>query len=108
MAYKRSRVLIIGGGFGGLFTALNPAGTGRVTLISREDHFLFTPMLYEYLSGEVEAWQIAPRYEELLGDESNCLRGEVTEIDFGAPEVTIAVLKTSLLRIKAGEESGKS
>lgn len=87
---NKQRICIVGGGFGGLFAALNLAGAGHVTLISREDHFTFTPMLYEYLSGEVEAWQIAPHYEELLGDEIAFVRGEVTEIDFGAREVIIA------------------
>ncbi len=58
----RPKVLILGGGFGGLFTALELAGSADVTLVSDEDHFVFTPMLYEYLSGEVEAWHIAPNY----------------------------------------------
>ena len=56
------------GGFGGLFTALDLGNAGDVTLITEEDHFLFTPMLYEYLSGEVEGWHIAPKYQELLDE----------------------------------------
>ncbi|HUQ31860.1 MAG TPA: NAD(P)/FAD-dependent oxidoreductase [Pyrinomonadaceae bacterium] len=89
MANKQARILIIGGGFGGLFTALDLAGSGEVTLVSPEDHFLFTPMLYEYLSGEVEAWHIAPHYKELLDERVRLIRGEVTEIDLGAREVTL-------------------
>jgi demethylphylloquinone reductase len=89
MANKQARILIIGGGFGGLFTALDLAGAGEVTLITPEDHFLFTPMLYEYLSGEVEAWHIAPQYKELLDESIKRVRGEVEDIDFGAREVTI-------------------
>src|ERR1043166_10184563 len=58
------RILILGGGFGGVFTALDVSGAGEVTIISDEDHFLFTPVLYEYLSGEVEEWHIAPKYSE--------------------------------------------
>ena len=51
----RPRVVILGGGFAGLFTALElGSGDVDVTLVTDEDHFLFTPMLYEYLSGEVE------------------------------------------------------
>ena len=46
-------------------TALELAGTGEVTLITDENHFLFKPMLYEYLSGEVEEWHVAPPYKEL-------------------------------------------
>ena len=90
MARTQARILIVGGGFGGLFTALDLVGAGQVTLVTPEDHFLFTPMLYEYLSGEVEAWHIAPLYKELLDEEVNLLRGEVTEIDLSAREATIA------------------
>jgi NADH:ubiquinone reductase (non-electrogenic) len=90
MANKQARIVIVGGGFGGLFTALDLAGAGDVTIISPEDHFLFTPMLYEYLSGEVEAWHIAPYYKELLDESTRFIRGDVTEIDLKAREVTLA------------------
>lgn len=89
MASDDARVLIVGGGFGGLFSALDLAGAGDVTLVSPEDHFLFTPMLYEYLSGEVEAWHIAPYYKELLDDSVRRIRGEVTAIDLNAREVAV-------------------
>ena len=90
MADKTARILIVGGGFGGVFTALDLAGEGEVTLVSTEDHFLFTPMLYEYLSGEVEAWHIAPQYKELLDERVRFIRGEVTDIDMRAREASIA------------------
>ena len=89
MANKKTRVLIVGGGFGGLFTALELEGACDVTLVSNEDHFLFTPMLYEYMSGEVEAWHIAPYYSELLEDKVDFIRGDVTSIDLDASEATI-------------------
>nr|MBA3767912.1 FAD-dependent oxidoreductase [Acidobacteriota bacterium] len=90
MADKTARILIVGGGFGGVFTALDLAGEGKVTLVSTEDHFLFTPMLYEYLSGEVEAWHIAPQYKELLDERVRFIRGEVTDIDLVSREAGIA------------------
>jgi NADH:ubiquinone reductase (non-electrogenic) len=89
MAKDQARILIVGGGFGGLFTALDLAGAGEVTLVSTEDHYLFTPMLYEYLSGEVEAWHIAPHYKELLDERVRVIRGEVTSIDLGAREAKL-------------------
>lgn len=90
MAKDRARILIVGGGFGGLFTALELAGACEVTLVSSEDHFLFTPMLYEYLSGEVEAWHIAPDYKELIDDPSvRFIRGEVATIDFETREAVL-------------------
>ena len=89
MANKQARIVIIGGGFGGLFTALDLKGAGEVTLISDEDHFLFAPLLYEYLSREVEAWHIAPPYKELLDESVRVIRGAVTEVDLRAREVAI-------------------
>src|SRR6266853_6738685 len=90
MTAKTARVLIIGGGFGGLFTALDLSGAGEITLVNYEDHFLFKPMLYEYLSGEVEAWHIAPDCKELLDEKVRFIRGQVTKIDLEARAVTIA------------------
>jgi NADH dehydrogenase len=90
MGKDKSKILIIGGGFGGLFTALDLAGTGDITLINEEDHFLFRPMLYEYLSGEVEAWHIAPECRELLDNQARFIRGQVTGIDLNARTVSLA------------------
>src|SRR6267154_4120268 len=90
MTAKTAKVLIIGGGFGGLFTALDLSGAGEITLVNDEDHFLFKPMLYEYLSGEVEAWHIAPECKELLDEKVHFIQGKVTQIDLEARAVTIA------------------
>ena len=88
MPSKSAKILILGGGFGGLFTALDLSGAGDITLISDEDHFLFKPMLYEYLSGEVEAWHIAPNYSELL-DDVKVVRRAVAAIDLNKHSVTV-------------------
>jgi demethylphylloquinone reductase len=87
---ERARILVVGGGFGGLFTALSLAGAGEVTLIAADDHFLHTPLLYEYLSGEVEAWHIAPPFRELLNDKVALVQGAVTDVDFDRREVAVA------------------
>lgn len=89
MQNKRAHIVIVGGGFGGLFTALDLQSTGDVTLISDADHFLFTPMLYEYFSGEVEAWHIAPRYQELLDKSVNLIRDEVLNLDLEARAIRL-------------------
>ena len=93
---SRKRVLVLGGGFGGVFTALSLAGSADVTLVSDEDHFVFTPMLYEYLSGEVEEWHIAPRYTELFDDNVNLIQGRVTGIDLDSRAVTVENHQDSL------------
>src|SRR5262245_39743975 len=89
-AMARPRILVLGGGFGGVFTTLDLAGWADVTLVSEEDHFLFTPMLYEYLSGEVEEWHIAPKFNELLNENDvHLIQGEVRSIDLDAKRVTL-------------------
>lgn len=89
MASKSAKILILGGGFGGLFTALDLAGAGEVTLVDEQDHFLFKPMLYEYLSGEVELWHIAPNFSELL-DNARTVRGAIETIDWENRSVVIS------------------
>src|SRR6185295_6032435 len=88
MDNKKARVVIVGGGFGGLFTALDLGSAYEVTLISDADQFLFTPMLYEYLSGEVEEWHIAPTYSELL-DNVKIIRDDVTSVAFESQTLTL-------------------
>lgn len=92
----RPRILILGGGFGGLFTTLDLAGRGDVTLVSDEEHFLFTPMLYEYLSGEVEEWHIAPKFSELVDDDVRLIQDEVASIDLDAKRVTLQKFRDPL------------
>src|SRR5713226_7899112 len=90
MTPQHAKILIIGGGFGGLFTALDLNGIGDLALINDEDHFLFKPMLYEYLSGEVEAWHIAPDCSELLDKQARFIKGSVTNIDLDSGTATLA------------------
>jgi NADH dehydrogenase len=86
---SQPRIVILGGGFGGLFTALDLAGSGEVILVSEADHFIFTPMLYEYMSGEVEAWHIAPPYDELLDDNVRFIQSAVSSVDLGSQIVSL-------------------
>jgi len=96
MENKRARIVIVGGGFGGLFTALDLSAAGDVTLISDEDHFLHTPMLYEYLSGEVEEWHIAPKYKELVDDDVKIVRDAIANIDLDARRIMLKKRATTL------------
>ena len=91
---SKPKVVILGGGFGGIFTALEMGGAADVTLVNDDDHFIFTPMLYEYLSGEVEAWHIAPKYTELLDENVHLVQSAATEVDLKSQSVTLANQKT--------------
>src|SRR6185369_3872198 len=93
---SKAKIVILGGGFGGLFTALEIARAADVTLVSDSDHFLFTPMLYEYLSGEVEEWHIAPKYSELLNDEINFIQDQVANVDLKTQTVSLVNFKDVL------------
>ncbi len=62
-------VVVIGGGFGGLTAALELSrGKSELTIILIEPRkrFVFLPLLYELLSSELEAWEVAPTYRFLL------------------------------------------
>ena len=85
----KPRIVIIGGGFAGLFTALELVNTADVTLVVDSDHFVFTPMLYEYFSGEVEAWHIGPHYKELLDDNVRLITRAAVNVDFDAQTVLL-------------------
>lgn len=72
---KKPRICILGGGFGGLYTALRLESLvwqddkkPQVLLVDQSERFVFKPMLYELLSGEVDAWEIAPRFADLLAN----------------------------------------
>ncbi|MGD1853782.1 MAG: NAD(P)/FAD-dependent oxidoreductase [Leptolyngbyaceae cyanobacterium] len=65
------RIAIIGGGFGGLYTALylqkyRHLKDSVITLIEPRERFLFTPLLYEVLTEELLLWEVAPYYQTLL------------------------------------------
>jgi NADH dehydrogenase len=87
-------VVIVGGGFGGLYTALALAARGQhppILLIEPNDRFLFLPLLYELLSGELRSWEIAPRYDTLLAGKGVAwLQDRVDQIDTAAALVQTA------------------
>ena len=94
----RPEVAVLGGGFGGLYTALRLASLDweggprpRVTIVERNDRFAFSPMLYELATGAASCWEVAPLYEELLrGTDIEFVRGEVLGLDEGERTVRIA------------------
>ena len=60
---------MLGGGFGGLYTALKldelvwPGGVKpHVTLVDRSERFVFKPLLYEIVNETMSDWEVAPRF----------------------------------------------
>ena len=81
---KRHHVVIIGSGFGGLFSAkaLKNADVD-VTLIARTTHHLFQPLLYQVATGVLSEGEIAPATREILRHQKNTqvLLGLVDDVD---------------------------
>jgi NADH dehydrogenase len=78
------RVVIVGGGFGGLYAARALAGAPvSVTLIDKRNYHLFRPMLYQVATGLLSADQISGPLRSILVSQNNIevLMDEVTGID---------------------------
>jgi len=98
-----TRICILGGGFGGLYTALNLsrlpwAIMPEIILIDKNDRFLFTPFLYELVTGEMNEWEVAPSFVELLANTGiQFIQGTVTGIDLDAKQVEVNIGQPSTL-----------
>src|SRR5580704_207442 len=78
------RVVIVGGGFGGLFATRALAGAAvNVVLIDKRNYHLFRPMLYQVATGLLSADQIAAPLRSIVSRQRNVevLQDEVTAID---------------------------
>lgn len=97
MTQQPARICILGGGFGGLYTALRlsqlpweATQKPEIILVDQSDRFLFSPLLYELLTGELQTWEIAPPFEELLeGTGVRFHQGIVSEIDIDQRRVQL-------------------
>lgn len=86
------RVVIIGGGFAGIATALGLRHTrAQVTLIDRRNYHLFQPLLYQVATATLSPADIATPIRVLTREIANCrvALGRVTDIDTDARAVCI-------------------
>tara|TARA_Y100001968_G_scaffold59475_1_gene50519 strand:+ start:71 stop:1255 length:1185 start_codon:yes stop_codon:yes gene_type:complete len=68
---KSDPVVFVGGGFAGLISSLELSrkqNRPKIILIEPRDRFVFSPLLYEFLSDEINLWELAPTYKALLED----------------------------------------
>ena len=84
MSETTPRIVIVGGGFGGLAAAKAlKSAQARVTLIDRTNHHLFQPLLYQVATSVLSPGQIATPIRELLRKQQNTtvVLGEVAGVD---------------------------
>src|ERR1700688_2237062 len=65
-------VLILGGGFGGIYAARNLGKANmRVTIVDRRNHYLFQPLLYQVATAALNPSDIAAPLREILRSQQN-------------------------------------
>jgi NADH:ubiquinone reductase (H+-translocating) len=93
LAQRRPRVVILGGGFGGLEAAkaLRRAPVD-IVLIDRRNHFLFQPLLYQVATAALNPSNIAAPIRRILRSQKNVevVLGEAVEIDVAGRRVVLA------------------
>ncbi|MCV7420889.1 NAD(P)/FAD-dependent oxidoreductase [Mycobacterium yunnanensis] len=112
MSNGRTKVLIIGGGFGGLFCARSLGGDDvDVTLLDRTACHVFQPLLYQCATGTLSIGQISRSLREELAGHRNVttLLGEAVDLDpegrrvtARRPDASTFVLDYDVLVVAAG------
>ena len=103
-----SHVVIVGGGFGGLYAAKTLAKQNvRVTLIDRRNHHLFQPLLYQVATATLSPGDIAAPIRWVFRHQQNLrvLLGAAQSIDVHARAITLedgATLKYDYLIVATG------
>jgi NADH dehydrogenase len=92
---NKTRILILGGGFAGLHAAMQLDKTLaldsdiEITLVNRENFFLFTPMLHEVAASDLDLTNIVNPIRKLL-KRVQFFAGDVEAIDTGRRKVTVS------------------
>jgi NADH dehydrogenase len=87
------RVVVVGGGFGGLIAAKSLAGMPvRVTLLDRTNHHVFQPLLYQVASAGLSPADIASPIRSILARQRNVEvhLATVTSVDLASKRVILA------------------
>ena len=92
---RKKRIVILGGGFGGVYAAINlqkllaADRVAEICLVSHDNFFLFTPMLHEIAASDLEITNIVNPLRKLL-HKVEVLVGDVDQIDLAAKRVLIS------------------
>ncbi len=86
-------IVVLGAGFGGLtFAKEFPSELARVTVVDRQNHHVFQPLLYQVATAALAAPDIAAPIRSVLRKKPNLtvLLADVTGIDLATQEVTLS------------------
>lgn len=86
-------IVVLGAGFGGLsFAKEFPSHLARITVIDRQNHHLFQPLLYQVATAGLAAPDIAQPIRSILRDKPNLvvLMADVQGVDLAKREVQLA------------------
>lgn len=86
------QALVLGGGFAGLYTALNLANGGvETTLVDARERFAFLPLLYDYACGAADEGEVSAPFEDLCAVPNLTFRRAAIEsIDLEAKTAVLA------------------
>ena len=89
---QKPRIVIVGGGFGGLAAVDELKGDFDITIVDRRNHHLFQPLLYQVATASLGTSEIAWPIRHLLRKrrEVTTLLAEVTDVDAATRQVVLA------------------
>jgi demethylphylloquinone reductase len=98
MSESSPSIVILGGGFGGLHAALRLSQfpwaadvRPNIVLVDQNSQFLFSPLLYELVTDELDTWEIAPAFTDLLANTSIQFKQDtVSAIDITQQQVSLS------------------
>lgn len=104
---ERPRVVVVGGGFGGIHVTKQLAKSDcEVMVIDRKNHHVFQPLLYQVATAALAPSDIASPIRAVFSSQENVhtVLGEVLDVDLDAHEITIGsdVVEYDLLVLAAG------
>ena len=82
---KNKNIVILGAGFGGMYAYKNLSKKifkdNTITLIDKNNHFLFTPLLHEVATGSLGMNQVVEPIRSLICRETNFIQSEIVSVD---------------------------
>ena len=112
---KQPHIVILGGGFGGINTALtlptlpwsdNKALKPKITLIDKSERFVFLPLLYELCVEDASLDEVAPTFKSLLEGAENG-GGAFASLSGGLPDLSTALQLFTKEQSSDGEEKNE-